>query len=55
MILLSNWGNGPKTKLIRSMKGKVVAITGGSRGIEIETTKDLLRQGATVITGIRNV
>ena len=51
---LSNWGNGPATDLTHSMKDKVVVITGGSRGIRLETTKDLLRQGATVIIGCRD-
>ena len=54
-IILSNWGNGPKTKLTHSMKDKIVVITGGSRGIGFETAKDLLRQGAKVIIGIRNI
>ena len=52
--LLSNWGNGPPTNLTHSMKDKIVVITGGSRGIGLETTKDLLRQGATVIMGCRD-
>ena len=50
-VLIANWFNGPLTDLTHSMKGKVVVITGGSRGIGLETTKDLLRQGATVIMG----
>ena len=37
------------------MKGKVVVITGGSRGIEFETAKALFRQGAIVIIGYRNL
>ena len=52
--IISNWGNGPLTELTHSMKDKVVVITGGSRGIGLETTKDLLRQGATVIMGCRD-
>ena len=55
LIILSNLGNGPSTKLTHSMKDKVVVITGGSRGIGLETTKDLIRQGATLIIGIRNI
>ena len=54
LTVISNWGNGPATDLTHSMKDKIVVITGGSRGIGLETTKDLLRQGATVIMGCRN-
>ena len=54
LTIISNWGNGPATDLTHSMKDKVIVITGGSRGIGLETTKDLLRQGATVIMGCRN-
>lgn len=53
-IIISNWFNGPLTDLTHSMKDKVVIITGGSRGIGLETTKDLLRQGATVIIASRD-
>ena len=52
--LIANWYNGPATDLTHSMKDKVVVITGGSRGIGFETTKDLLRQGATVIMASRD-
>ena len=52
--LIANWYNGPLTDLTHSMKGKIVVITGGSRGIGLETTKDLLRQGATVIMASRD-
>ena len=48
------WFNGPQTDLTHSMKGKKVVITGASRGIGLETAKDLVRQGATVIMGNRN-
>ena len=54
ITLISNWGNGPMTELTHSMKDKIVVITGGSRGIGLETTKDLLRQGATVIMASRD-
>ena len=40
-ILIANWFNGPLTDLTHSMKGKTIIITGGSRGIGLETTKDL--------------
>ena len=52
--LIANWYNDPLTDLTHSMKGKIVVITGGSRGIGLETTKDLLRQGATVIMASRD-
>ncbi len=53
-ILIANWYNGPLTDLTHSMKDKVIVITGASRGIGLETTKDLLRQGAKVIMACRN-
>ena len=53
-ILISNWFNGPLTDLTHSMNNKVIVITGGSRGIGLETTLDLLRQGATVIIASRD-
>ena len=53
-VLIANWFNGPQTDLTHSMKDKTIIITGGSRGIGLETTKDLLRQGATVIIACRN-
>ena len=52
--LISNWYNGPLTDLTHSMKDKIIVITGASRGIGLETAKDLLRQGATVIMGCRD-
>ena len=52
--LIANWCNGPITDLTHSMKDKIVVITGASRGIGLETAKDLLRQGATVIIGCRD-
>ena len=52
--LIANWFNGPPTELTHSMKDQIVVITGGSRGIGLETTKDLLRQGATVIIASRD-
>ena len=51
--ILSNWGNGPPTKLDYSMKHKIVVISGGSRGIGLKTGKDLLRQCSIIIIGIR--
>ena len=51
---ISSWGNGPATDLTHSMKDKIIVITGGSRGIGLETAKDLLRQGATVIICCRD-
>jgi len=51
---ISSWGNGPATTLTHSMKDKIIVITGGTRGIGLETTKDLLRQGATVIICCRD-
>jgi NAD(P)-dependent dehydrogenase (short-subunit alcohol dehydrogenase family) len=53
-ILIANWYNGPLTELTHSMQGQTIIITGGSRGIGLETTKDLLRQGATVIIASRD-
>ena len=53
-IFIANWFNGPLTDLTHSMNGKTIIITGGSRGIGLETTKDLLRQGATVIIACRD-
>ena len=53
-IYIANWFNGPLTELTHSMKDKIIIITGGSRGIGLETTKDLLRQGATVIIASRD-
>jgi len=51
---ISSWGNGPATDLTHSMKDKLIVITGGSRGIGLETAKDLLRQGAIVIICCRD-
>lgn len=52
--LISIWFNGPATDLVHEMKGKVVVITGGSRGIGLETVKSLIMQGANVVIGCRN-
>ena len=54
-ILISRRFNGPLTKLTCSMKDKIVIITGGSRGIGLETTKDLLINGAKVIIASRDI
>ena len=53
-IFLSNWFNGPLTDLTHSMNNKVVVITGGSRGIGLETALDLVLHGATVIIASRD-
>ena len=54
LAILSFWQNVPKTKLAHSMHDKIVVITGGSRGIGLETTKSIINQGGTVIIGCRN-
>eukprot|EP00833_Pecoramyces_ruminatium_P001687 jgi/Orpsp1_1/1175719/evm.model.c7180000054940.1 len=51
---VEKWFNGPLTKLTHSMENKVIVITGASRGIGLETTKELLKQGAFVIIGCRD-
>jgi retinol dehydrogenase-12 len=46
--------NGPFTKLRKSMKGKVVIITGSSAGLGKETALQLLMDGAEVIFACRD-
>lgn len=54
LVLMRNYFNGPKTKLTKSMIGKVIIVTGASEGIGKETALQLLRDGATVIFACRD-
>ena len=47
--MLSYWFNGPKTSLSKNLRGKIILITGGLKGIGFEVTKELLNKNAKVI------
>ena len=49
IFLLSYWFNGPKTSLSKNLRGKIILITGGLKGIGFEVTKELLNKNAKVI------
>ena len=49
IFLLSYWFNGPKTSLSKNLRGKIILITGGLKGIGFEVTKEVLNKNAKVI------
>jgi FlaA1/EpsC-like NDP-sugar epimerase len=54
IYLLRKYFNGPFTKHRRSMKGKIIIITGASAGIGKESALQLLEDGADVIFATRD-
>lgn len=53
-VLLRLYFLGPKANNRKSLKGKIIIITGATEGIGLTTTKQLLEDEAFVILGCRN-
>ena len=54
-LRLRDWFSGGKCTSAASLKGKVAVVTGGNTGIGKETVLELVRRGARVIIGCRDV